>query len=402
MDAALIVEKKTHFDVVIVGGGLVGASLACALKEQNLTVSLIDKVVFSDPKPCDFLDARALALSPTSIQILTAINIWHQLAAEAEPIVEIQISKQGRWSKTRLRAKEHQLPALGYVVNADRLNQVLNQSLETIPNLECFCPNAINHLFRNEKENTWTIQLNGGKTVTTNLLVSAEGSGSYLRKHLGIEAKIYDYHQTAMVLNIELEQAHQGIAYERFTDTSSLALLPFGENRVKCVWALPTETIRALEKLSDDVLLREIQENFGYQLGQFVKLGRRVFYPLQSVQAESLYGDRTVFIGNAANTVHPVAAQGFNLGLRDVATLAERLVSAKKSTQDIGAVELLGAYANLRQNDHLKVLRFTHCLAEPGILQWLGILACESLPSFKRWVTKQGLGDVKVKINKNG
>lgn len=399
-------SQDLHFDLVIVGGGLIGASLALALKNQNLKMALIDPIdtgskrEHSEPEQTTDLNARALALSHVTMQILNILQVWPKLLAEVHPILEVHISRQNRWGVTRLRASEHSVPALGYVVNADILNRVLNQGLETISNLTIFRPDKINQLTNvsgNEtipknKDPRWKLVLNTNRTLYAPLLIAADGTESYLRKQLGIGSKRHAYQQTAMVLNIELTKPHQDTAYERFTAHGSIAMLPFGKNRVKCVWVAPSYEIEALAKLTDSDLLEKIQTHFGFQLGYFQQLGKRIFYPLRSVSAENLYDHGVVLIGNAANTLHPVAAQGFNLGLRDVATLAELLVKARNSKQDIDTIDLLKTYADLRQGDHLKITQLADHLAKPNLLQWLGVLACEIAPPLKRWMTRQGMG----------
>lgn len=378
-----------NFDITIVGGGLVGASLACALSNQQLKIALIDK---STPNlnEAQHFDARALALSVPSIECLKALGVWSKIVDTASIIKTVHVSKQGHFGATKIRASEHQLAALGYVVNADVLNSVLNQMTEILPDLTLFRPAEIINL--EKKEQSWTIQLSNQKTLYTKLLVAADGAESSLRKHQGIEAKIHDYEQTAIVVNIVLNQSHQAVAYERFLDNGSIAMLPLTENCVKCVWVVQNDQLKIIEAQSDKVFLENIQQQFGQRLGFLAKVGKRVFYPLKNIFSENLYGDRLVLIGNAANTVHPVAAQGFNLGLRDVATLAEILVQAQNANQDIGSIEVLRAYADRRIDDHLAIRYFTDRLAEPHVFQWLGILASEWVMPFKRYVAERGLG----------
>ncbi|HXH54868.1 MAG TPA: FAD-dependent monooxygenase, partial [Gammaproteobacteria bacterium] len=266
----------------------------------------------------------------------------------------------------------------------------LNQVVETLPHVTLFRPEEI---VKAEKiDQGWTIQLSNQKKLQTKLLVAAEGSESPLRKQQGIEVKVQDYQQTAIVANIALNQANQAVAYERFLENGSIAMLPFGQNCVKCVWVIPSKQLKTLEIQSDKALLENIQREFGYRLGFFTQVGKRVFYPLKNICAETLYSDRFVLIGNAANTLHPIAAQGFNLGLRDAATLAEILVQAQNANQDIGSVEVLKNYADRRIDDHQATRYFTDSLAEPHVFQWLGILASEWVTPFKRRIAERGLG----------
>jgi 2-octaprenyl-6-methoxyphenol hydroxylase len=383
------VRTALNFDIIIVGGGLVGASLACALNHQRLKIALIDKSTLNLNYAENF-DARALALSVPSIACLKMLGVWSKICDTASVIKTVHVSKQGHFGVTKIRASEHQLPALGYVVNADNLNSALNQMVETLPHVTLFRPEEIIKLEKIDQG--LAIQLSNQKKLNTKLLVAADGAESSLRKYHGIEAKTHDYQQTAIVANIALNQAHQAVAYERFLEDGSIAMLPFSENKVKCVYIVPSEQVELLKAQSDKEFLENIQHQFGHRLGFFTQLGKRVFYPLKNIIAESLYSDRFVLIGNAANTVHPIAAQGFNLGLRDVATLAEILVQAHNTNQDIGSVEVLRTYVNRRIDDHLVIRHFTDSLAEPHVFQWLGILAGEWVIPFKRYIAERGLG----------
>lgn len=402
-------KKEEHFDIIIVGGGLAGASLASALKDKPFKIALIDQTPLvqtsenSKTEQTNALDARALALSHTSIEILKALQIWQTASQTASPLLEVHISKAGHFGVTRITAAEQGLSELGFVVSADNLNHTLNTGLTSISNLKIFRPDHIVKMCRQEhsedkggeQTDKWVINLNSMQSITGRLIVAADGTESYIRKTLGMDAVKKAYYQTALVVNLELNQSHQGIAYERFTDNGSIAFLPFGERRVKCVWVQPSSTIKEIknvEQYSDEKLLTKIQEAFGYQLGRFIKLGHRTFYPLSSSFAQSLYDDGVVLIGNAANTLHPVVAQGFNLGLRDVATLAEHIILAKQLNEDFGSITVLKQYAESRKPDHQRIRQFTDSIAEPNAFQWLGILACEWLPFVKNAIAKRGLG----------
>jgi len=378
-----------RFDIIIVGGGLVGASLACALKNQALKIALIDKSPLNS-KPLHNFDARALALSLPSIECLTVLSVWQKISDTASVIEAVHVSKQGHFGVTKICASEYQLPALGYVVNADDLNVALNQVVESLPNVTVFRPDEIIKLEKTVQG--WTIELSNQKNLYAKLLVAADGAASSLRKHQGIEVSIQDYQQTAIVTNIALNQPHQGVAYERFLENGSIAMLPFGNNKIKCVYVVPSDQTEILRAQSDIAFLENIQRQFGHRLGFFTQLGNRIFYPLKKICAEALYGDRLVLVGNAANTLHPIAAQGFNLGLRDAATLAEILVQAHSVNQDIGSVEVLRRYADRRRDDHQAIRYFTDSLAEPHVFQWLGILASEWVMPFKRRIAERGLG----------
>ncbi len=380
-----------NFDILILGGGLVGASLLCALKDQNFTIALVDKTAMPFDDPEINLDSRALALSLTSVECLKTIKVWPKVLDNAFAISKIHVSMKGRFGNNILDAKAYSLPSFGFVVNANSLNTAINQTVEDTGKINVFRGQEIFSLKKEDK--LWQIQLSSKKTITAKLIVAADGSDSYLRQHQGVGAKISDYKQAAIVVNVRLEQPHKGIAFERFTIDGSLAMLPFGINQVKCVWIVPAEKLEALKSLSENAFLNAIQDCFGYRLGNLVQLGRRIIYPLRTVYSEAIYGDRWVLVGNAANTLYPVAAQGFNLGLRDVAFLAEELILARKNQQDIGSVEFLRHYASFRVSDHQQICQGTdHLLGSNTLFQWLGILACQWIPPLKHGVVKWGLG----------
>lgn len=379
-------------DVVILGAGLVGATLASCLKDQNITVALIDEMppIFSPDR-----EARALALSPPSIQCLQQIDVWSRIVADNGPpcasdILKLHISKQRHFGVTEICASDFHMSALGAVVNADYLNEALYTAVQALPYVKIFCPDEVLDL--NRVHDHWEIQLKSGQRLVASLLVGADGAESFLRKHEGIQASVYDHGQTAIVVNVTLAQSHHGAAFERFTNNGSIALLPFGNQRVKCVWIVPSDMAGSLASLEDAALLEHIQKVFGFRLGPFVGLGSRLTYPLRTVRSTSVYAHRLALIGNAANSLHPIAAQGFNLGLRDAASLAEQVSLARHQGKDIGAIEVLCAYAAGRQADYNAILQVTHCLAERRAFQWIGSLATEYCFPLKRKMVEWGTG----------
>ncbi len=385
--------QPIDFDITIVGCGLVGATLACALQDQNIKILLIDKLPLQTNLAKN-LDARALCLTNPSVKCFKMLKIWPELVLDAAEIMEVQTTKQGYCGRSSIKAKDKGLSAMGYVVNADDLNMILNQKVMRIKNITIERPQQISHL--EKKGLTWEITFESQKKFTTSLLVAADGADSLLRKHQGIGIKVVDHQQTAFVSNVECQQFHQYVAYERFTRNGSIAILPFGQkmHQVKCVWVVPNTEVERINALSETDYLNHIQECFGHRLGRFRQSSKRVIFPLRTIAAETLYGDRLVLIGNAANTLHPIAAQGFNLGLRDAALLAEMLVSARHNNQDLGAYDLLRGYADKRKEDHQSIRQLSMRLAEPSIWQWFGITATEWLPPFKHFITQWGLGNL--------
>jgi 2-octaprenyl-6-methoxyphenol hydroxylase len=377
------------FDVVIVGGGLVGMSLALALKNQALKVALLER----DKIEQGIAASRALALSATSVVALNTLNLWQKLVPFAEPILEVQVSEQGHFGVTRLIPPQGgglQGNALGFVINAHYLLSTLAMELQTLSNLTLFCPDEIKEM--DLKEEYWDLRLQSGNLIHTKLVIAADGANSMLRQKRGIGVKTVDYQQTAILCELELSRSHQGVAYERFMKNGSIAMLPLAKNKVKAVYIVATSVAEKWLKASDVDFLKELQEAFGYQLGRFLGIGTRSAYGLKKSVSETLYDERLLFVGNAANSISPVAAQGFNLGLRDIAFVAELLLQSCQEQQDIGAKTVLQKYAALRREDHEETQLFTHTLATSKLSRRFGMLATAIFPNLKGMLLELGSG----------
>ncbi len=384
-----------NYDIIIVGGGLVGASFIAKILQSNLDLklALIDNTAPKTALDMDF-NSRAIALSHGSVVCLQSLGVFTALASYVENIKEVHVSAKGHFGSSRITAADAGLDALGAVVNADVLNHVLNKHIEN--KLTIFRP--VNIVKMTQHEKGWALHLSSGEMINTKLLVAADGTQSFVRQTLGIETKCHDYHQSAITVNIELAQSHQNVAYERFTPDGAIAMLPFGEHRVKCVWVMSDLSVDVLLQKDDAEFIKEIQNVFGFRLGRLQSLGKRITYPLKSLQAHALYAHRCVLLGNAANTFHPIAAQGFNLGLRDAVVLSKLLIESYAKGEDLGENTILKKYSDARHIDHQRTKYFTDNLAESPISPSLGVLACEFLPFTKKWVMNQGLGSQTVII----
>ncbi|MGH8031302.1 MAG: 2-octaprenyl-6-methoxyphenyl hydroxylase [Luteimonas sp.] len=351
----------TRCDVAIAGGGMVGLSLAAALAELPLHVIVIEPVApDADNQPS--FDARTTALSGGSRRVLEGVGVWQAIAAQATPIRKIHVSERGVFGFARLTAEEQGVAALGYTIENRLLGMALRERCATIPRLT-LCHAAVREL--SPGEDALRIVTDQGQQFAARLVVAADGAQSTVRSAIGIDATVSEYGQHAVVAHVDSERFHDYTAYERFTPSGPIAVLPIAEGRSAVVWTLaPTAAARALA-LPDEAFIAELQQAFGLRLGRFRRVGRRQSYPLTLTRSGSQSGTRAVVIGNAAQGLHPVAGQGFNLGLRDVATLAEVLADAvalQGAAMDPGSGALLERYTRWRQPDRQAVIRFTDSL----------------------------------------
>ncbi len=350
------------YDILIIGGGLVGASLACALRHSALRIGVIEAApLAASSQPND--DDRTLALAYGSKRIFETIGIWDQLAPIATPIARIHISDRGHFGATRLSAAEAQLPALGYTVAHRALGAALLKTLQGSQHIEWLCPAEMQDICVAHASAVVTVRHDGAdKALTARLVVAADGAHSAVRQAMGIAAVRTEYDQTAIVANVTPSLPHANTAYERFTDTGPLALLPLPDNRCAVVWSTRTEQAKTLLGWSDVEFLQQLQQRFGDRLGVFTCVSRRASYSLARTRVPEHVRERLVLIGNAAHTVHPVAGQGFNLGLRDVAVLAEVVSDAMHAGDDIGDLRVLTRYTDWRHRDNQVTSAFTNGL----------------------------------------
>jgi 2-octaprenyl-6-methoxyphenol hydroxylase len=323
------------------------------------------------------------------------------LAAQATPIHRIHVSDRGRFAFARLDRDEEGVPALGYVALSRDLGAVLSARLAQLDDVELICPARVSHVeFAAQSAQVHIETASGDAVLNARLLVAADGAQSTLRDLLAIPTTVWEYGQTAVIANISTGRAQANVAYERFTDTGPLALLPMQDQRCALVWTLRDDQVEAVMALDDATFLARLQERFGQRLGRLTRAGARTVYPLKLVRARDSVRPRLALIGNAAHTLHPIAGQGFNLGLRDVAALAEVLLEAQRAQQDIGELAVLNRYALWRQADHRRVIAFTDGVTRLFTnplppLAWardLGMLALDLCPPAKRIFAKLTMG----------
>jgi 2-octaprenyl-6-methoxyphenol hydroxylase len=389
---------EKDFDVAIVGGGLVGASLAVALAPDNSArgqgrrVALIEAAPFPQSAPA--WDERTIALNVASRRIYERLGVWEALKPEVSPILVTHISERGRFGVARFTAQEAGEEALGWNVPVRAFGAALWRQLTQAPNVTAFCPAKVAAL--TVADDAVALDMGPAGKLRARLVVAADGAQSAIRALLGIGAQERDYAQTAIVGAVRPERPHRGIAYERFMPDGPIALLPRPDDRCALVWTVPTAKAPAMLAWSDAEFLAQLQEAFGHRLGRFLETGRRNGFALTRVMSDRLTAPRVIFAGNAAQALHPIAAQGFNLGLRDVATVAELVAAAA----DPGAPDVLAAYEARRTRERGRVSGFTDQLvrlfsnAIPGLraTRHLGLLALDLLPPVKAAVTRQNIG----------
>ena len=387
-------------DILIIGGGLVGASLAVALGQAGLSVTVVEACPLSADQQPNY-DERSIALAQGSQCIFSALGLWQSLQDEVCPIHTIHVSDRGHFGFTRLHREQQGVPALGYVATARVLGKTLLDQLGRLPNVRTLAPaQLIDFQVRADGVSTRLMLEDQTLECSTRLLVAADGAQSSVRDQLGIHSTRRDYGQTAVIANVTAERGHENVAYERFTDSGPLALLPMTGQRCALVWTVRSDQSDDVLGLDDAQFLSRLQERFGYRLGRFVKVGQRHAYPLQLLQSRESVRPRMALIGNAVHTLHPVAGQGFNLGLRDVAALAEVVMDARRKGLDIGDHTVLARYADWRQTDQRRVVAFTdgmvrlfgHSLPPVAWLRDAGMLALDICPPAKRWFGRLTMG----------
>ncbi len=365
-----------EFDIIIAGGGMVGATTALALAKikngsTSLKIALVESVE-TDSNASPSFDARAVALSAASVAIYKSLDLWSELKPLAEPILDIHISEQNHFGFTRLSAKDYQLDALGQVLPLNEAGPVLWSVIRKFENITVFCPNEITKLNSKKEQSDnkiISVQLDGGKNklkqeLSAKLLIAADGTFSNLAKMAKINTKRTDYNQHAVIANISTEKPHANKAFERFTKEGPLALLPLTRNRMSLVWCQNKTHCKETMGLDDEAFKNELQKNFGFRLGKITRVGMRFSYPLALHLPETVYADRTLLLGNSAHTLHPIAGQGFNLGLRDIAGLIDCINEAFESDEiiDCGKGEFLEKYKNKREADWQQTIAATDSL----------------------------------------
>lgn len=391
-------------DLTIVGGGMVGACLALALQTQARKAGWRIRLIEAQPPTAGrqqpSYDARSTALSYGSRLLLERLGVWPQLNAWVEPIRQIHVSDRGHPGVTRLYAEKESVPALGYVVENARLGEVLlgaldREAVEWMAPSRATAARAVPGGYELEVDMAGSTQ-----TLNTDLLVLADGGRSGLLEQLGVHREISPYGQTAIVANITSAQGHAAVAYERFTESGPLALLPLAGQRSALVWTLPEHQADEIAALPDEQFLAALQQAFGFRMGALTRVGARVCYPLHLIEAQEQVRAHLVVLGNAAHSLHPIAGQGFNLSLRDSLALADRLVAASQARRPLGELAVLQSYLDGQRADQRLTVAFSDYLTrlfsnrQPVLTlgRNLGLLGLDLLPPARRVFARQAMG----------
>jgi 2-polyprenyl-6-methoxyphenol 4-hydroxylase len=407
-------EGLNQFDITIVGGGMVGVSLALLLAaQQRWKILVIESKAMAKNNETEYsasFDARSTALSWSSRSVLQKMGIWHNIEQHAQAISSIHVSDRGHFGLTRLEAEEAGVDALGYVVENSRLGSVLIQQAKQV---DISIKDDAKILSFQPKSHSMELAIeidDQQQLINSKLLVIADGANSTSVQKLGISQQHKAYGHSAIIANISLEQAHNKVAYERFTDNGPMALLPLtdfkNDHRCALVWTQPSDQVDELMAVDGSEFVSQLQARFGDRLGPFKAVGERVSYPLALTTSEEQVRRRLAVIGNAAHSLHPVAGQGFNLSLRDIDCLAQCLIDQPQEA-DAGELEPLLSYQKQREKDQRNTLLFTDNLTKlfgltssaVALGRNSGLLMMDLVPALRNQFAHFGMGSVQSGVD---
>lgn len=391
------------FDLAICGGGLVGASLALAVDQLGLRVALLEASPFGASDQPSF-DDRTTALSNGSRRIFESLEVWPLIERDATAIKRIHVSDQGRFGFARINAVDHGINALGFVVTNRVMGAALWQRLSRA-SVRVIAPARVSSMQLDGSTRVIRYQHTDGveEEIRARLVIAADGARSAVRESAGVRAQSWDYEQVALVSNVFTQRFHEHTGYERFTPSGPIALLPMSDGRMGLIWTFAPHQATSMASCSDEQFLSHLQSSFGFRLGRFTRVGARHLYPLSLTRSDEHIAERLAVVGNAAQALHPIAGQGFNLGLRDAASLAEVLADAlaeSPSGFDPGDGLWLQRYAQWRADDRSNIVRFTDGLvrlfsqsfAPVKALRDMGMLAFDLMPPAKDALSQLSLG----------
>lgn len=389
----MTVSQRKTYDLAIVGGGLVGNSLACALAESGLSIALIE--VAESARSASGFDQRKLALAQRSISELSDLGVLQRLQQPATAIKRIHVSRVGDFGRVLLQATDFGHEAFGSVVLAQDLGAALVEQVNSLKNVTRYCPATV--IAYQELDDYSMLQINASgaeSSIQARYVVAADGTHSFIRNALGIKTLEHDYGQTLFVCSLEAEKSNDGTAYERFSEQGPVALLPMADGMYGSICGVSTANATEVMALDDARYAEYIQTRFGWRVGKIKRVGTRSHYPIKRVLAECLNSKRTVLMGNAAQTIHPIGAQGFNLGLRDALCFAE-LISEQGLSESITS-----DYATQRAQDRERTLALSDGMARmtanssfsSHLMRSMALSFIGSVPSIAAPLVTQSMG----------
>ncbi len=383
-----------RYDLIIVGGGLVGAGLLLALRKTNLRIALIDARLPSLDDP------RLFALNDSSCNFLSNIGLWDKLSSHATAIHEVHVSNQGKFGSVRLKRHDVGLSSLGYVIPAHIIEQVMHDELMTLPHVSLYRPATLQSLTQTDELATLTLKQETCANeiiLQSPLVIGADGTDSTVRAQLDIKTSMFDYKQSALVTRTQLKRSHHHIAYERFTDDGAIAMLPLADNTCATIWTAPTDKISAYMQLSEAEFLQCLQNEFGYRLGSLHSIAKRYTFPLRMVRANKSFEQCVFLLGNSLHTLSPIAAQGFNLALYEVAALIEKITEKLITNDAFNVSDLVSVNEQIEKHQAMSIgisHRLSHQLNAAKNSVWstlaiqFGMLALDlATPVKKRFIS---------------
>ena len=375
---------------------MVGSSLALALAGLSLKITLVEQELLTD-KPTTAHDDRGIALSLTSQKILNTLGIWREVNKTAAPIKQIHVSEKLSFAGTVLKTQELNIKAFGYVCSGIALGRIINANLDKVQNIRRITPGTLKDL-DTKNQIADIISENPGLQIKYKVIIGADGAYSRTRELAGIDHEVKDYRHSAITGNLEFSKNHDDLAFERFTPDGPMAVLPLQHHKSALIWTMPNAKAKSLSNLNLAEFKHNFYQEFGYRLGAIIKIDKIKTYPLRLVTAQQIVKKNTALIGNAAQTLHPVAGQGFNLGLRDMANLYENI---RKVAVDGTALEsALARYekSRLRDRDNIIFLSdglvnfFTNNSSLFKLTRRLGLLGFSAIPLLRKAFANWAMG----------
>jgi len=391
-------KKARRSDVLILGGGLAGLTLACALKNTSIQVEVFEKMEL-EPRLSLNRDCRVIAVVAGTVRIMQGIGVWEGgVTGQAEPIRAMRIWDDQNVGGIRFEAGETGLDALGYIVENSVLRDAMLEALADARNVTIHCP--VEAISCTWGQGSVQLDLSDGGVYQAALAVAADGGNSWLRGQAGIGIRSRDFHQRGIVATVRPQLPHHGTAFQRFQPVGPLAMLPLSGGLCSLVWSVNNGKANRLMKMDDEAFLGALNLAFGPVLGRLLEAGERAAFPLRTQLARHQVDSRLAMIGDAAHTIHPLAGLGANLGFRDAMVLAQEIVDARRFEEDIGSTSVLNRYAKARLPDTLSVMAamegfhqlFTRDWKPLNLLRDVGMLAVGNSGPLKRFLMRTGMG----------